>query len=658
MFTADDKEMLKKLADHELLAEISDFQNPKVTGTGETVLASDPFVESCGSSEALVVEDPIPEIRSFEDLRKCFESPSQDRRKKYNIAAGEFSAVAYALDPRLLVDYLPLWVSQYDKEVHCREDAKSAYRYLATEVGFDQEEVSIGLSIMTNLSLLKSSTFMHYADEKFITPYGSVPAGFIYGTYGVSPLIINKIVDCYESQTGFCRKDIAYAVVNNLNVSIVGANHMHDHQSRSFKKISEVKDWVALKFPNSESHEHRDMDYASSRCRELLRKLFFFTVLPLALLDNRFKDYVGCSLLDAEEFSDESCTKIQLAYLFFLSNCSQVAATATAKFKTLSGFDHKSIFAKELKSIKSEQEYRSVTFSLPEGKTEDVTLAGHVVSGDALSEFSKLCARNPHFTPVFDYLLPYMEASFETQKPLTFPPLLIAGPPGIGKTRFMADFFDVLGYPMAHCQSSQFTCGSGLVGLQSTWGTAQLGFVAKTMQSTKLFNPMIAYDELERSRMSASLGNGVSVESALMRLLEPLEAKRFSDAFGPTVIDVSGVNWIFSCNDPMMIPSALMTRLNKVCIYPPTDEEVIDNIHKDIFADLVNKYAAGHRVQPWIAPDALDHLRAVYDKNLNFRATIIIMKDSINKLLAGAMGATYLTMAVIHKKAKSAFTYN
>lgn len=63
-------------------------------------------------------------------------------------------------------------------------------------------------------------------------------------------------------------------------------------------------------------------------------------------------------------------------------------------------------------------------------------------------------------------------------------------------------------------------------------------------------------------------------------------------------------------------------------------------------------------MNPWISEDAIDHLREIYYKNLNFRAGIKVFKLALSKLLAGAMGGSYLTLDVIESKVMAPSSYN
>lgn len=624
------------------------------------------FVDDGSSSE---VPKP-PAISSFEDLLSLINQAPEEKPEFYEVTTQDDEVQISSSDERLLLDYLPAYVGTLDDPLQHSDSGLRSFRFLGAEMLYNSRQIKELIDQLKDIDLLHAGQLVSVEKGLVSAPYGSLQA--VTETYNtgiqLNPLILSVICDAYRDQTVFSRSDICQVVKRNMIQHFMPSGEGADWSadSKSHAIIFSYDDSLLKCMPKSKSPEYDNILRDARECHGVLHRLFFHTVLPIVFLDDRFKAYIGCSLLIDEELDKNSCRKLYLAFLYFLCSCGQISRVANSKFKDIASLDAKALFAHKKPFVprsmplapRSKNAVVKVTLAVNAEKKEEIELTGLVVTSKALQAFADLCGKHPHFHPVFDYLLPFVEASFTNSTPLVFPPILIAGPPGIGKTKFISELFAVFDYPVHHCHSSQFTCGSGLVGLQSTWGTAQPGYVSDAIRRSKHYNPLIAFDELERVRMATSGGNGISVEAAFMRLLEPLEASRFVDACGNIPVDVSKVNWIFTCNDPSMIPSALLTRLNKVCVYPPIDEVVIDMIHRDIWTDLVNQYAAHSRVNPWISEDAIDYLRELYYKNLNFRAGIKVFKLAINKLLAGAMGASYLTLDVIESKVKSPASYN
>lgn len=601
-------------------------------------------------------------ISSFDDLLEAISVEADGIPESYRIIGKDSEIRVRSESSRMQLDYLPLFAAKQEVPVVYSNPSIKAFRKLCSEVGLSEYSNNGSLRVLDDVSILSCSHYLKSDSDSLILPYGAKrPFCLDSRDSFLNPLISELVVDVYSREiSGYSRSEINLIFSRNSMLTFVPSGN--DEEGLWENVINYLEDDFIL---------HSDIPFSSPSSSDeraifnlcaSAKSIFLSTVLPLALLDNNFKSYAGFSPLYIDKIGLPQFKKIRAAFIYFLCGIRQFADYVNIKSFAIESYDSKAIFEGKYTSlaIRKKEKPKPIPeeinatiksqFALNGSSHEDVTLTGLSVSDDSLQSFSDLCEKHPHFKPVFDYLMPFVEASFSTGRPLTFPPMLIAGPPGIGKTKFISELFEVFGYPISHCHASQFTCGSALAGLQSTWSNAQPGYVSEAMRRSKLYNPLIAFDELERIRMASSGGNGISVEAALMRLLEPLEAKRFVDACGQMPHDVSKVNWIFTCNDPSSIPAPLLTRLNKVFVYPPIKDEIVDAIHKDIWTDLVNQFAKGGFIKPWISEDALEKLRDIYYGDLNFRATIKVLRKALSQLLAGTMGVNYITLEVLEDK--------
>jgi hypothetical protein len=600
-------------------------------------------------------------INSFEDLEAlvCADTPYASGSYVFKAKDVGSDFTVSSDSPRIALDYLPAYIGLSREKLNYTPDSIKALKYISHYMEFDKELIEDALKCFEKIDVLNSSTLFSFDKGVLKLPYGEFAVSN-QATSVFNPLLVQRIVDIYCDKTNFARDEIIKVIERNLYEQI----YSNDDLTTPIAELGGHQLYAAIGFPELKAKEYSVLSNNASNAWQAIDDFFFRTILPLALMNDAFKSFVGCSLLTHDDFTSSNYERMGVAYAYYACGLKDISRVLNTKYRDIASFDASAIFAgkyslstqkrAELFIDKQENAVKkqviTSTFAIDGEKRQKIELTGLSVSSDAMNAFTALGQKHPHFSKVFDYLLPFVESSFFNGSPLVIPPMLIAGPPGIGKTKFLSELFAVFGYPISHCHSSQFTCGSGLVGLQSTWSNTQPGYVAETLRRTKFFNPLIAFDELERVRMSTSSGNGISVEAAFMRLLEPLEATRFVDACGQLPHDVSKVNWIFTCNDPLSIPPALLSRLNKVCVYPPTEESVIDNIHRDIWLDLVNQYASGSLIKPWVSADALESLREVYYGDLNFRSGIKIMKNCLNKLMSGVQDSNYLTLDVIASK--------
>ena len=97
-------------------------------------------------------------------------------------------------------------------------------------------------------------------------------------------------------------------------------------------------------------------------------------------------------------------------------------------------------------------------------------------------------------------------------------------------------------------------------------------------------SPVVVLDELDKAR---SGGTGDDVVGFLYGLLEPVTARRFTDAAIGLAMDASKISWIATCNNVRAIDAAILSRFTIVEVPLPTAHEmpaVIDSIHRDLMS--------------------------------------------------------------------------
>lgn len=175
-------------------------------------------------------------------------------------------------------------------------------------------------------------------------------------------------------------------------------------------------------------------------------------------------------------------------------------------------------------------------------------------------------------------------AGLTSEKICTFPPLLLDGPPGIGKTIFSNRLATALGMPYFEVDGSTLTAGFALSGLDTGWGSSKPGLVWDALQN-ECMSPLFVLDELDK----ASTGGRYDSLGFLYSLLERHSARRFQDAALRLPIDASHIGWIATCNDVQRIEPALVSRFNVIRIEAPNQSQmpsVIESIQADILKDV------------------------------------------------------------------------
>jgi hypothetical protein len=101
----------------------------------------------------------------------------------------------------------------------------------------------------------------------------------------------------------------------------------------------------------------------------------------------------------------------------------------------------------------------------------------------------------------------------------------------------------------------------GIVGSQRAWGNAVPGRLIQTILQTRVGNPVVVVDEVEKAGMASS-NNGQShnLTGALLPLLEPATARRWSCPFYEVRFDMSWVIWVLTSNSCHLLPEPLLSR--------------------------------------------------------------------------------------------------
>lgn len=218
---------------------------------------------------------------------------------------------------------------------------------------------------------------------------------------------------------------------------------------------------------------------------------------------------------------------------------------------------------------------------------------------------SILRANYPHFEEVISLLERRQALCRLVGLGMSFPPILLAGPPGVGKTQFANELAKLMSVPFKECSMGSQTAGWILSGIDLSWSGGKPGRIFETLADGDAFNPIVLLDELDK--VSTQPTNAPRPDAALYTLLEAESAKRFKDEAIPVGIDASGIAWIATVNDLSRVDEAILSRFRVFNIPVPTPEQQ-RQVAQSVYGSILATEEWGGVFECHLSADVLDAL--------------------------------------------------
>jgi ATP-dependent Lon protease len=183
------------------------------------------------------------------------------------------------------------------------------------------------------------------------------------------------------------------------------------------------------------------------------------------------------------------------------------------------------------------------------------------------------------------------------------PPLVVVGPPGSGKSRFVRRLGEELGVGLLRVDATNDS-GACFGGTERRWWSAEpcRAFMACARHAQA--NPLVLVDEVDKAPTRSEYGR---IWDSMLQTLEPENAARFPDPCLQTDLDLSWVSFVCTANDAGKLPGPLLDRL-RVVAFPAPGREHVEALSVALLADIARERGLDPAFLP--PPDATE-LRAL-----------------------------------------------
>jgi len=205
--------------------------------------------------------------------------------------------------------------------------------------------------------------------------------------------------------------------------------------------------------------------------------------------------------------------------------------------------------------------------------------------------------------------------------------IVLNGPPGIGKTSFAKHAIaNVLKRPFEFFSLGGASDISNFVGHSYTYEGSMWGRIADCLMHSKVMNPVMYFDELDKV---STTPHGEEVISMLIHLTDRSQNTQFHDRYFSGVdFDLSQCLFVFSLNDINLVHPILRDRMTVIQCgsYNEVDKKAI--LKEYVWNSLLDRLRF-HRNDIVLRDDAIKYMIAEYSKDEKGVRTLIRTAESM-----------------------------
>jgi len=194
-------------------------------------------------------------------------------------------------------------------------------------------------------------------------------------------------------------------------------------------------------------------------------------------------------------------------------------------------------------------------------------------------------------------------------------PILLHGPPGIGKSRFVARLAELSGTGHGFLSVAGSSDNRQLAGTAAGWSTAMPSWPAQMMLKHGCANPILMVDELDKT--SEERRNGRVIDT-LLTMIEPETGRMWNDECLGGALDLTHVSWLMCANDLSLIDPTLRSRVRCIAVDGP-DVSNFTALYQRMLTDIACEFGTDPALLPALADPAVAALAEGFEQTRSIR---------------------------------------